>query len=235
MLRIAIVEDDPGCSRQLEEYLSRYQTEKSTDICRDVFANGAEIIRQYKPVYDIIFLDIQMPYMDGMEAAAAIRARDERVTLVFITNIAEYAIKGYKVGAMEYLLKPVSYFAFCQCLDKAVRQLEKQQASHIVLHVKGGRIRVPVSDIYYVESVGHQLYIHRSGDTLVSSTTMSTMEEQLAGYDFVRGNKCYLINLAWVEEINGRDVTVHGERLQLSRPRRTAFMKALTAYWGERS
>ena len=112
MLHIAIVEDEDACARQLEEYLQRFQEENGIQISVERFADGMELTERYHPGWDLILLDVEMPRLDGISAAAEIRAQDSAVQMIFITNMAQYAIKGYEVDALDYVLKPVSYYAF---------------------------------------------------------------------------------------------------------------------------
>lgn len=112
MTRIAIVEDEAAVREQLAGYVQRYTRQYGTQFEVTMFTDGVEILEDYRPVYDIIFLDVEMQHLDGMETARRIRELDSDVLLIFITNMAQYAIKGYAVGALDYVLKPVPYFAF---------------------------------------------------------------------------------------------------------------------------
>ena len=112
MIRVAIVEDDLSCVQQLREYLSRYQKSSGEDIEVAVYPDGMAVVEQYRPVFDVLLLDIEMPRLDGMAAAREIRRTDPEVIMIFITNMARYAIKGYEVNALDFVLKPINYFAF---------------------------------------------------------------------------------------------------------------------------
>ena len=118
MIRVAIVEDEAEIREQLMGYVQRYTRQYGTAFEVKTFADGLEILEDYRPAYDLILLDIEMKHLDGMETARRIRELDPEVMLVFITNMAQYAIKGYAVGALDYVLKPVPYFAFSQQLQK---------------------------------------------------------------------------------------------------------------------
>mgnify|MGYP001632116583 CR=1 FL=1 len=131
MTRIAIVEDEAAVREQLAGYVQRYTRQYGTPFEVTEFADGMEILEDYRPQFDIIFLDVEMKHLDGMETARRIRERDGGVLIVFITNMAQYAIRGYAVGALDYVLKPVPYFAFSQQLQKALGQLKKRER-HII-------------------------------------------------------------------------------------------------------
>ena len=208
------------------------ETEKE-ELDITVYRDGDAVTAEYKSQFDIILMDIQMKFVDGMTAAEEIRKMDSEVVIIFITNMTQYAIRGYEVDALDYVLKPVSYFAFSQKLKRAVSRIKKRSSKYITLAVKGGVIRVDLDDIYYVESAGHNLLYHMGNATHLTSGTMKSAEEQLAEYGFSRGNTCYLINLAHVDGIQDKCAVVKGERLQISRPRMNAFMRELTRYWGE--
>ena len=152
MIRIAIVEDEAAVRQQLEGYVQRYTRQYGTEFEVHLFEDGIEILDDYRPVYDLILLDVEMKHLDGMETAQRIRALDNEVNLIFITNMAQYAIKGYAVGALDYVLKPVPYFAFSQQLQKAEVQLRRRARHYLAVPVEGGLRRLDTASIYYIES-----------------------------------------------------------------------------------
>ena len=138
MIRIAMVEDEAAVREQLMGYVQRYTRQYGTEFSVTEFADGVDILENYRPVYDIVFLDVEMKHLDGMETARRIRALDADVVLIFITNMAQYAIKGYAVGALDYVLKPVPYFAFSQQLQKAVEKVSRHARHYLAVPVEGG-------------------------------------------------------------------------------------------------
>ena len=233
MTRIAIVEDEAAVREQLAGYVQRYTRQYGTQFEVTMFTDGVEILEDYRPVYDIIFLDVEMQHLDGMETARRIRELDSDVLLIFITNMAQYAIRGYAVDALDYVLKPVSYFAFSQRLNRAISRMKKREQKVITVNIKGGAVRINIANIYYIESQGHNLVLHTILGDYESAGTMKEVEEKLQGLNFCRGNKGYLINLQHVEGLQDGCAVVKGEPLLLSRSRRKDFMEALTNYWGE--
>lgn len=233
MIKIAIVEDEEHYIKQLMEYLRKYEQMNGEEFDISVYRDGDGITAEYKAQYDIILMDIQMKFVDGMSAAEEIRRVDSEVVIIFITNMTQYAIRGYEVDALDYVLKPVEFFAFSQKLNRAVSRIKKRASRFLTIQVKGGVMRMKLSDIYYVESQGHDLIYHTKAEELIVSGTMKMVSEQLELYGFSRANKCYLINLEHVDGVQDKCAMVHGRMLQISRPRFHIFMQELTKYWGE--
>ena len=232
MTRIAIVEDEAAVREQLAGYVQRYTRQYGTPFEVTEFADGMEILEDYRPQFDIIFLDVEMKHLDGMETARRIRERDGGVLIVFITNMAQYAIRGYAVGALDYVLKPVPYFAFSQQLQKALGQLEKRERHYLAVAVDGGMRRLDAAEIYYLESEGHKVHFYTEKEDFMVPGTLKNYEEKLVGRAFARCNSGYLVNLAQVSGVQQDMVQVGPYALQISRPRRKAFMAELADYIG---
>ena len=234
MIKIAIVEDDQHYSRQLEEYLRKYESECGETFDITTYSDGDTIVSHYHSQFDIILMDVEMRFLDGMSAAEEIRRTDKEVVIIFITNMPQYAIRGYAVEALDYILKPVSYFAFSQRLGRAISRMKKREQKSLVIPVKGGTVRVAVSSIYYIESQGHNMIYHTASGEYISSGTMKDAEETLATLHFFRGSKWYLINLQQVQGLgDGCAKLKNGENVPLSRSRKKEFVEALAQYWGE--
>lgn len=233
MIRVAIVEDETTYREQFQEYLKQYEKESGEEIQITAFTDGDEIAGGYKSVFDIILMDIEMRFMDGMSAAEEIRKSDPEVVIIFITNMSQYAIRGYAVDALDYVLKPVSYFALSQRLDRAIARMKKRVAHYLTVPVKGGVQKLKVSDIYYVESQGHKLIFHTDSSEYISSGTMKETEETLLPFHFCRANKGVLVNLEHVDGIREGCAMVEGTPLPISRSRKNDFMNTLTNYVSE--
>lgn len=157
---IAVVEDSAQDRAVLDSYLEKYQQEKNCHFQITHFSDGDEIALGYKGGYDLILMDIEMTFMDGMSAAEEIRRADPEVLIIFITNSPQYAIKGYAVQALDYILKPLSYYAFCQRMNHVRELLGRRQKHFLTVPCAGGVQKLDVSDIYYVEICDHDLLFH---------------------------------------------------------------------------
>lgn len=232
MIRIAVVEDEETCIRRMEEYLVKYNETSGEELDWTVYRDGDQIMKAFRAQFDLIFMDIQMKFIDGMTAAEEIRCLDSEVEIVFVTNMAQYAVKGYEVGALDYIVKPISYPAFSQKLEKVIARIHKRKSSFLMIPVKGGILRQNTADIYYIESDGHYLIYHTADGERKAAGTMKAAEDVLSGKHFFKINKCFLVNLRHVDGIRDKCAVVRGERLPVSRPKMSAFMQELAVYWG---
>ncbi|MCD7918336.1 MAG: LytTR family DNA-binding domain-containing protein [Clostridiales bacterium] len=232
MPRIAIVEDDPVCARQLQDYVERYGRESETDLQTTLFPDGLDVVENYRPVWDVILMDIEMPNLDGMSAAQRIRAQDPAVVLIFITNMARFAIKGYEVDAMDFVLKPVKYPQFALKLKKALNIAGRRSHRYLMVRDGDATRRVATDTIFYIEVISHQLHIHTAEKTFVIRGSLQDMEEQLAGLPFVRCSHSYLVNLANVSGVKRDSLLVGGQEIPVSRSKRKEVLQLLSDYLG---
>ena len=232
MPRIAVVDDQPDMRQQLCSMIDQYSRENNCMLEVTAFSDGAQVITNYCKGFDIIFLDVEMKHLDGMETARRIRERDGGVLIVFITNMAQYAIRGYAVGALDYVLKPVPYFAFSQQLQKAVEKVSRHARHYLAVPVEGGLRRLDTVQIYYLESEGHRVHFYTEDGEFTAPGALKTFEEKLAACPFARCNRGYLVNLAQVRGVQQGVVEVGPYELQVSRPKRKSFLAALADHIG---
>lgn len=230
MIRVAIIEDEKKHSERLNACLQRFGIERKKEFSVDFFEDGLDFVSDYHFNYEIVFFDIELPHMNGMECAFRLRRIDTNVVIVFVTNMVQYAVKGYEVGAMGFVVKPVEYFAFTILMDKVVDKIEKDTAQDIFIHSGDQGIRISSRDIYYVEVMDHYLIYHTTeGDFRVTGKLADT-ELRLGEVNFFRCSKCYLVNLRYVKEVNESEITVGKDKIYISRRRKKDFLIALNGF-----
>lgn len=236
MFKIAIIEDTQADQDRLISYIHRYFKENGTGKSYTVtaFDSANKFLSDYRADYDMAFFDIQLPTLNGMDAVAELRRLDRELPVIFVTNMAQYAVKGYNVNALGFILKPVSYYDFQLRMQKAVRVVESRVKHDVVLTTKQGVMRLTTDDIYYVEVTGHTLRYHTGGGVVTVSGSISDAEEKLKDNDFVRCNNSYLVNLRAIKTVLGFDIRLmNGETVQISHPRKKEFMSRLNEWLGE--
>lgn len=231
-MRIAVVEDELEQREQLQAYIRQYAEENGQHFDIQLYENGEGIVADFSPQYDIILLDIEMPGMGGMKAAELIRAQDNDVVLMFVTNMAQYAINGYAVGALDFVLKPISYYTFSVRFARAIKRAKRRESAWLLLNLPDCVRRINTQQIYYVEVQNRMLHYHTTLGEFVLRGTMQGVEKELECYHFVRCNHWYLVNLSHVSEVRRDMVLVGDTELEISRRNRTAFLNALTEYVG---
>lgn len=231
MIRIAIVEDEEKAFDELNEALQLFSKETGAEFAVSAFKDAVAFLDNYQSNYDLVFMDIQMPYLNGMKAAEKLRELDERVALVFVTNLTQYAVKGYSVDAKDYILKPVQYNRF-QCMMKRILSDVNACAQEEIFIKNGGNMyRVRLSDIRYIEIRDHFILYHMDNKDFSAWGTMKELEAQLEGKGFCRLDKSNIVNLKYVSDIEGDKLHLFdGETLFISRPRKKAVKDAFASY-----
>lgn len=232
-VKIAVVEDEDACADQLTAYIEQFGREKSLQVPVTRFRDGDEIAEHYRGGFDIILMDIQMEFMDGMTAAMKIRESDRDVVIMFITNRTDYALQGYQVDALDYVVKPVTYFALSAKLERAIGRIPDRRTRSVVLQLPGGIRRLDTARILYVESDRHNLVYHLPGEDLTVRGRMQDAEADLKGCGFFRIHKGYLVNLAHVSGLQDQECLLEGARLPVSRARKAEFLQLLMQHLGD--
>lgn len=231
-VRAVIAEDNPSDAARLRGYLDRYSEEHGTLFSVRAYPDAVSFTEKYEPGSDIIFMDIEMPDMNGMEASRRVRMYDRDVIIIFVTNMAQYALKGYEVGAFDFIVKPVSYGDFSFKLTRALEKLERSGGGvSIMARTRRGVFKVEAAETKYVEIADHSLIYHTVKGDVTATGHLYEIEPILLGAGFVRCNRCYLVNLRYVEYAEDNTVSLgDGVVLQISRNRRKEFYDALTSY-----
>jgi DNA-binding LytR/AlgR family response regulator len=224
MIKIAIVDDEKECILRLVDYLNRYAENEHMAFEISTFDNVVNFVDNFKGQFDIVFLDILMPYLNGVDAAHKLREKDANFILYFVTSTTQFAIKGYEVEATDYLVKPIEYYEFVLKISKAIEKLHKTNTPSITVKTRNGYKKLDASEIMYIEVISHHCEIHTTSGIYRQYTTIRSVESQLKDQPFARCNNCYLVNLAYASAIEEYEVVVGEDRLLISHPRKKEFL-----------
>lgn len=233
MYRILSIEDDSEQEAVLRAHIERYAAETGTEL-KLTWQQSAFDLAELGSQHDLVFLDIELPGINGMDAARELRTTDESTPIIFVTNLAQYALKGYEVDALDFVVKPVSYYDFKLRMDKAMRTLARRGTRGVTVTTPDGTRVVPIADIVYVDVRNHDLAYHlSSGETLTTRLTLSKAEASFEGSSMVRISNNCLVNMAHIESIVPDGLMMRGgETLFFSRSRKKAAMAIIARYLG---
>ncbi len=230
--RACIVEDDENARELLTKYLGTYGAERNAKFDATVFSDPLDFLESFRGNFDFIFLDIELPHLNGMEVARRIRKEDRDTIVIFVTNMAQYAVKGYEVDALDFIVKPVQYPAFALKLDRAVERFKATRDKEIWITEGVGKRRLRTSQIKYVEVIHHNVIYHTTMGNFKTYDQLKNISNVLADFSFALCNRCFLVNLRYVTAIKEFSVTVGGEILQISRNKKKSFLNSLNEYLG---
>ena len=236
MYRVLIVEDTPAEADLLRALLGRYSAEKGVELSATVMTSALEFIESRRAA-DLVLMDIDMPGINGMEAAEVFRTYDAETPLIFVTNLAQYAVRGYSVDALDFVVKPVEYPDLAMRLDRAVRVMERNAGTTLALPTADGVRVVASRDVLYVDLLRHDVQYHLAGgDVLGMRGSLKAAEAQLAELapgGFVRVSSGCLVNMAQVARIEGDGVTASdGKKIFFSRLQKKRSLEALANFMG---
>ena len=235
MLRVAIVEDNDRDAEYLLSHLKRYGRENEVEIESKRFSNGILFLEQYQGQYDLIFMDIDMPAINGINVAKMLRERDNHVLLIFVMALARFAVNGYEVDAFDFIVKPLQYNFFSSKMSRAMKKLDSEQRVKLLIKSSEKTVSVFSDEIIFVDIFKHVLNFHTERGTISTRGTMKDVMESLNDGCFAMCNKSCVVNLKYVQMIDGDEaVLTNSERLQISRPRKTEFMQQIADYYGNK-
>ena len=233
-VNVCLIEDDDKEAKITEDCLKRFFDRENHELeltryetADKFFASDPDIDR-----VNLFLLDIIMDNsINGVDAARKIREVNKEVTIMFITKTGQYAINGYEVDAIDYVLKPIVYEDFVLKLRKAMRYILLHSNKTIIFNTQEGMIKIKENKIFYIEVIRHYLSVHSAIGEFSVRGTMRDCEATMSK-NFARCNNSFLVNLRYVEQIKGNEVLVHGELIPISRARKNEFINAFSAYVG---
>ncbi|WP_321971009.1 LytTR family DNA-binding domain-containing protein [Paratractidigestivibacter sp.] len=235
MYQVMMIEDDDRAADDLTALIKRYGAERKIEFSVTRHATAIPLIKSHRS-YDLVFMDIDLPGINGMEAAELLRTYDPTVPLIFVTNLAQYAVHGYQVDALDFIVKPVSYYHFSMRMDKAMRAIARNRREHVTVTTRGGVRVVPCAEIVYVETQAHDLIYRLVGDKgdepLRVRGSLSALEEELGGA-FLRISSGCIVNMDHIRAMqSGTLLMDNGDTLYASRAKKKAALETFADYLG---
>lgn len=235
MYNIAICDDEQDFVTELEEMIRKYAGETGIEIRTTTFKNGLKLIECNKIEIDLIFLDIRMDTMNGLETAKRIREKDEKVSIIFLTSLAKYALEGYEYRAENYIIKPITYVRLKNEMNKWLKNYKRNDKKYILVHNGEGQHRVDLHTLKYLETYNRNVLLHTDKGGIISYKKMRELEAELEEAHFLRCHSSYLVNLSFVKRVGKLELELmNGEKLPISQPKRKFVMEKLADYWGDR-
>lgn len=245
--KVAIVDDESSVCKSIAELLKKYADNMSLSEPVEenlfeitTFACGDDLLSANIAEFDMFFLDINMPGANGLKTAKCVRCVNTTAVIIFCTNYAQYAVNGYEVNALGYIVKPIQPIAFCRTMDRAMTALGKNAVKRVRIKTVDGVELLLVSNILYAEIQLHNLFFHvldADGKVKVYRTrgSMQETENSFADMDFARCSACYLVNLNHVLSVNKGNVNMRGgASLPVSRKFAKDFSDKLLSFLGSR-
>ena len=234
MITVAICDDSSSMINSLKANIEEYAEGRKEEIRVFSFHSGIELLENYNGKYDILFLDIKMPGVDGVKVAETIRKTDKKVIIIFLTSLLQHALDGYRVNAANYIIKPIGKKKLQMELDRWIGELVQKEEPFIAFHNDGGNYKVLLKSISYVETYNRNLLIHTDNGNYVCYWKLKDMEKKIKQYGFSRNHSSYLVNLFYVDSIEKTDIRLcTGEIVSLSKTKKKEFMEELAKFWGE--
>ena len=233
MIKTAIVEDEQPAYQTLKEYLERFGKENNVEFSITHYSEGLSFLEECEG-YDLVFMDIELPNLNGMDIATKLREKDTRVALIFVTNMVQYAIRGYSVDAIDYVLKPIQYNRFYSLMMKVSRVISLNQEKELVLKTSSGVKKVSLSALLYIQITDHLLIYKTDSEEYEVWGSLANAEKELPGELFCRCNNSTIINLKQVTSFDKECVYLTKKKIAVtvSRSRRKGVLQLLNAQMG---
>lgn len=232
MLLIAIADDDPQDAAALQAYARRFFEEAGESCVIREYRDGVQLVRSSEE-YDIVFLDIRMGKLDGIEVARFLRRISQDTVLIFVTNMAQFAIQGYEVDAMDFILKPIDQPAIDRVLTKAMKRIRGRSGVQLILKTSEGTTRVSSNSVHYVEIYNHELVYHTDAGDFRVRGQLNEVRKRLEDQHFILCNRSYLVNLRYVSSLSENHLIVGGESIPVSKSHRKELEQRFVDYLGE--
>lgn len=225
MIKCIIVDDEPLAATLLENHISKIDHLKLTGKAEN--ALEAYKLLQNQTV-DLMFLDIQMPHFNGIDF---LRSLPQKPKTIFTTAYREFAIEGFELEAVDYLLKPITFERFFKSVERVLRNINDSKGDFIILKTEGMHRKLSLADIIYIESQGNDVKITLAGnESFISKSKITDLELLLASKGFVRVHRSFIINTAFVTAFNNSEIHLGSYEIPVGRSYRQEFERFIAGF-----
>ncbi len=234
-ISIIICDDDRAAAESLAGQLQALCPQYQVDPEIQLFTDGLQLTENWPKAVDLVFLDVEMPLMDGISAGREIRRWDEQVTILFTTSHASYAVNGYEVNAYRYLLKPITTDALQKALERKLPQLVAEKGSRIYIRLDEGVKCLNPGEILFVETAqNHRVSVHLKSETISAYKNLNEFEARLTDGRFFKCHASFLINLDHIVRFDKNAIEMSdGCVIPVSKHRKKALMDAMLSRAGK--
>ncbi len=233
-MKIAICDDESSIRDILKSKIEKYYFSRSIDFSIDCYAGGEELLTQQIDKIDVLFLDVDMPGMNGMETAGEIRKINKSMIIIFLTAYSEFVFESFKVDTFRYLLKPLKDAELAEVLQAVQDKLYADDGKYLVFQFQNESYNIKYSDILYIEGMRDKIWIHCKDGTYRWRGALKKLVELLAGHGYFQVHRSYIINMDKIQKYSSQTVWMeNGEEVPISRYKLDAFKEEYIKYWSK--
>ncbi len=233
-MKIAICDDESSIRKILKAKIQKYYFSHSIDFSIDCYVSGNELLQQQLDEIDVLFLDVDMPGLNGMETAGEIRKTNKSMLIIFLTAYKEFVFESFKVDTFRYLVKPLKDAELAEVLQAVQDKLYADDDKYLVFQFLNENYNIKYSDILYIEGMRDKIWIHCKDGTYRWRGALKNLMDMLAEHGFFQVHRSYIINMDKIQKYSSQSVQmVNGEEVPISRYKLDAFKEEYIKYWSK--
>lgn len=230
MIKIAMVDDEIESMQDVVKMISDFFEKRNEEFQINTYSNSLEFLSRYKGQFDLIIIDIAMPGINGLEMSKKIREVDSAVNMVFLTTMKQFAINGYEVSAVGFIVKPVTEYSLALTMNRVLAKLQNKASRKLVINLRQGVTVVSTDELRYIDVCFHHVVYHTADKEIEAYGTLTEAEEKLKGLPFARCNNSTIVNLNHVTKTTNSEVFLGDTQLIISRGKKKDFINAVLKF-----